>query len=76
MVTGGKIERPAGVGAGPAYARPPAPAPGCGLRGAGIVSAACLNCDIYPRKLGLKMKVILMPRPTRRRRRLMHLSYA
>ena len=62
--------------AGRCWSRPSLCPPACGLRGAGIVSAACLNCDIYPRKLGLKMKVILMSRPTRRRRRLMHLSYA
>ena len=50
MVTGSKIERQAGVGAGPAR-RPRL-----------LVSAACLSCDIHRRKLGLKMKVILLPR--------------
>ena len=49
MVTGSKIERQAGVGAGPAH-RPRL-----------LVSAACLSCDIHRRKLGLKMKVILLP---------------
>ena len=33
-----------------------------GLRLRGIASAGCLNCDIYRRKLGLKLKVILLRR--------------
>ena len=46
--------------AGRCWSRPSRCPPTRGQRG--NVSAACLSCDIYRRKLGLKMKVILLPR--------------